>query len=65
MDADTDAGLVSDVMHLSQRLIQALAAEIEHQQTDADAKRLGALAELEAVRDEIDAVLDEHREGEP
>jgi hypothetical protein len=47
-DLDDDARLAFDMMHVSQRLNQAL----------------GALAELEAVRDEIDAVLADHREGD-
>jgi hypothetical protein len=63
-DLDDDARLAFDMMHVSQRLNQALGAELEYQHTGTERQRLGALAELEAVRDEIDAVLADHREGD-
>lgn len=59
-DADPKP-LAFDLMDLSHRLNQALGAELEYQETGADRQRFGALAELEAVRDEIDVVLETHR----
>ena len=60
--SEDETELARDIIHLSQRLNQALGAEIQYQETGDDRERLGALAELEGIRDDLDAVLEDHRE---
>jgi len=58
---DPNSDLACDIIHLKQRLNQALSAEIEYQADGVDHDRLGALAELEAIEDDIGTILDDHR----
>jgi glycosyltransferase A (GT-A) superfamily protein (DUF2064 family) len=55
---DDDELLAHEIMHLTQRLNQALGAEIQYQQTGDERERRGAVAEVEAVRDEASALLE-------
>jgi hypothetical protein len=56
---DDDAPLAHAVIHLNHRVNQALGEAMEYEQTGRDEPRFAALAELEAVRDEITEILDE------
>lgn len=58
---DPDNNLARDIIHLTQRLNQALSAEIEYQANANDENRYSALAELERVGDDLDAILNDHR----
>jgi len=58
---DAEGELARDIIHLKQRLNQALSAEIEYQTGGVERDRLAALAELEAIQDDLDAILDDHR----
>ena len=53
-----EADLAPEIMHLTQRLNQALGAEIQYQQTGDERERRGAIAEVEAVRDEASALVE-------
>jgi len=57
--SDDDSDLARDIVHVTQRLNQALGAEIQYQQAGDDRDRLGALAELEGVRDDLDGILED------
>lgn len=59
---DDDEVLAHEIMYLTQRLNEALGAEIRHQHTDDEADRRGALAEVEAVRDEASVLLEAYDE---
>ena len=55
-----DAQLAAEITHLKQRLNQALGKEIEYQDGGVERDRLLALAELEAVGEEIEQLLAEY-----
>ena len=57
-----EADLAPEIMHLTQRLNQALGAEIEYQETGDERERHGAIAELEAVRDEASVLVEAYEE---
>jgi len=58
-DTDEDVPLAHAIVHLNQRLNQALSEAIEYEQTGREPARFAALAELEAVQEEITDFLDD------
>lgn len=58
---DSDNNLASNTIHLTERFNQALGADIEYRANADNKERFGALAEIENVRDNLDASLAKHR----